>query len=298
MDAFLVLLNACLLGIAYGFAEESKMIDEVKEFDDILKEENALAVLFTQTCCTCTDCVEAEVLLGGMSKELEDNLGILVLRVKEPALKSRYGIKKVPALAFIRDNKTAIYDGQFEFEALYYWMQDNRQPLTTDLDDSNFEHLTQAATGATTGDWLVMFHDGTCCKSREQIHLEDAGIKLRGRVNVASVDIRIAPETTKRFKVSSCPHIIFFRHQKLYRFSLPDITSKTLRKFSEGFYKNSKAEVVPLPASFFDKLTDKTVSFLEHNQMVFIIILVVTIIFGTFLLIYSAFKPDPHTKTE
>ncbi|GFR16419.1 thioredoxin domain-containing protein [Trichonephila clavata] len=298
MDAFAILLNACILGIVYGFAEESKMIDEVKEFDNILKEENALAVLFTQACCICTECVEAEVLLGGMSKELEDNLAILVLRVKEQALKSRYGIKKVPALAFIRDNKTAIYDGQFEFDALYYWMQDNRQPLTVDLDDSNFEHLTQAATGATTGDWLVVFHDGTCCKNRELIHLEDAGIKLRGRVNVASLDTRIAPETVKRFKVSSCPHVIFFRHQKLYRFSLPDITSKTLRKFSEGFYKNSKAEVVPLPASFFDKLTDKTVEFIDQHQLTLIIVLVGTTACTALYLIYTLVKPNPHKKTE
>lgn len=26
------------------------------------------------------------------------------------------------------------------------------------LNDSNFEHLTQASTGATTGDWLVMMY--------------------------------------------------------------------------------------------------------------------------------------------
>jgi hypothetical protein len=26
------------------------------------------------------------------------------------------------------------------------------------LDDSNFEHLTQASTGATTGDWFVKFY--------------------------------------------------------------------------------------------------------------------------------------------
>merc|ERR1719247_777635 len=26
-----------------------------------------------------------------------------------------------------------------------------------DLDEQNFEHLTQAATGATSGDWLVLF---------------------------------------------------------------------------------------------------------------------------------------------
>lgn len=27
-----------------------------------------------------------------------------------------------------------------------------------ELTDASFEHLTQAATGATTGDWFIMFH--------------------------------------------------------------------------------------------------------------------------------------------
>lgn len=35
---------------------------------------------------------------------------------------------------------------------------DNKDPLVKELADDSFEHLTQAATGATTGDWLVMLY--------------------------------------------------------------------------------------------------------------------------------------------
>lgn len=32
----------------------------------------------------------------------------------------------------------------------------NKEPAVKELTDETFEHLTQAATGATTGDWFVM----------------------------------------------------------------------------------------------------------------------------------------------
>jgi len=41
-------------------------------------------------------------------------------------------------------------------EDLLSKIQRAQETAVKNLDDSNFEHLTQAATGATTGDWLVM----------------------------------------------------------------------------------------------------------------------------------------------
>lgn len=289
----------CIFLIHVQGAKNSEAQKEIDGFEKVLREESALAVLFTQPCCACTDCVEAEVLLGGMSKELEENLGVLVARLKEPALRSRYGVKKVPAMAYIRNNVTAMYDGKFEFDELYAWLQDNRFPATAELDDSSFEHLTQAATGATTGDWLVMFHDGNCCKNRELTHLETAGTKMRNKVNVASVNILKAPETAKRFKITSeCPHVILFRHQRLYRLSLPDVTSTTLRRFAEGFYKNSKAEKVPLPPSLFDKFRDKTIQFYIDNSFHVLVGLGISTVGLTLFLIISAVKPSPQQKPD
>ena len=45
---------------------------------------------------------------------------------------------------------------QVEADDLVPWMQQSRMVATQVLADSNFEHLTQASTGATTGDWFVM----------------------------------------------------------------------------------------------------------------------------------------------
>ena len=37
-----------------------------------------------------------------------------------------------------------------------------KEPGVQELTDSSFEHLTQAASGATTGHWLVMFFTSSC----------------------------------------------------------------------------------------------------------------------------------------
>lgn len=280
----------------------SEDYDEVEKFNEVMELESPIAVLFTQECCSCTDCVEAEVLLGGMSKELEDNLGTLVVRLKKPDLRSQYGVKSLPALVYIRKNKTASYDGAFEIDSLYAWFQENMEPVTVDLDDQSFEHLTQAATGATTGDWLVIFHDGSCCKNKELLYLENAGIKLRNKANVASVNIKEAPETAERFRIRQCPSILFFRHQKMYRFGLPDVTTTTLVRFATGFYKNSKAEYVPLSPSAFDKFTDKvaekTKQFYNDYWYSLLAILALTTASTTSLLICALLTPKSRTKKD
>ena len=86
--------------------------------------------------------------------------------------------------------------------------------LTTALRAQNFEHLTQAATGATSGDWLVKF-----CKSSVSrcSRVESTWAKLSAqlaaardakgmpRVNVASVDTTDSGWLTKRFGRSKRP---------------------------------------------------------------------------------------------
>lgn len=46
--------------------------------------------------------------------------------------------------------------GPVNDELILHTFSDNREPVVKELNDDTFEHLTQAATGATTGDWLVM----------------------------------------------------------------------------------------------------------------------------------------------
>jgi len=44
----------------------------------------------------------------------------------------------------------------FERDEVLTWMENNREQNSQILDSTNFEHLTQAATGATTGDWFIL----------------------------------------------------------------------------------------------------------------------------------------------
>jgi len=40
-------------------------------------------------------------------------------------------------------------------ELLIDLLLNNRDPIVKELNDNSFEHLTQASTGATTGDWFI-----------------------------------------------------------------------------------------------------------------------------------------------
>lgn len=41
-------------------------------------------------------------------------------------------------------------------EDIIEWVVESHELLSTELKDETFEHLTQASSGATTGDWLVV----------------------------------------------------------------------------------------------------------------------------------------------
>ena len=46
--------------------------------------------------------------------------------------------------------------GEWTSELISMWFSDSQESAVQDLTDDSFEHDTQAASGATTGDWLVL----------------------------------------------------------------------------------------------------------------------------------------------
>lgn len=91
-----------------------------------------------------------------------------------------------------------------------------------ELNDSNFEHLTQASTGMTTGSWFVLFKGDKCphCvnvkpefeKLAEDEDLRDKGIVL-GRVDVPSSLL-----TSSRFSIKRFPTLLYLHRSKLYAY--------------------------------------------------------------------------------
>lgn len=67
-----------------------------------------------------------------------------------------YSPTKEPAIVFFRHGVPLLYDGPIDGDAIYRKFEENKTPVIKELSDENFEHLTQASTGATTGDWFVL----------------------------------------------------------------------------------------------------------------------------------------------
>jgi len=46
-------------------------------------------------------------------------------------------------------------ESSLDADEVMSWIEENRKSFALSLNDDNFEHETQASTGATTGDWFV-----------------------------------------------------------------------------------------------------------------------------------------------
>lgn len=122
------------------------------------------------------------------------------------------------------------------------------------LDEKNFEHLTQAATGATSGDWLVLFCKESVPRcARVVATWEKMAISLaasreaRGqqRINVAIVDTKDSPWLTKRFGITSVPLVLLFKGGVMYSFHGGGFSIEKLQQFAERDYERSSRMLVP-----------------------------------------------------
>eukprot|EP00316_Scyphosphaera_apsteinii_P012674 CAMPEP_0119331294 /NCGR_PEP_ID=MMETSP1333-20130426/80290_1 /TAXON_ID=418940 /ORGANISM="Scyphosphaera apsteinii, Strain RCC1455" /LENGTH=226 /DNA_ID=CAMNT_0007340865 /DNA_START=46 /DNA_END=726 /DNA_ORIENTATION=- len=122
------------------------------------------------------------------------------------------------------------------------------------LDETNFEHLTQAATGATSGDWLVKFCkasvprcarvDSTWQKMAQQLAAsrESQGLP---RINVATVDTSESAWLTKRFGITSVPVVLLFKGGVMYSFHGGGFSVERLVQFAERDFERSSRMLVP-----------------------------------------------------
>jgi len=81
------------------------------------------------------------------------------------------------------------------------------------LNDNNFEHMTQASTGSTTGDWFVVFYTPSRMDRSLQIVLSDTADALQQQATVAVVDTHVNTMLAARFRVQSMPLRIVLIHR-------------------------------------------------------------------------------------
>ncbi|XP_026737374.1 thioredoxin domain-containing protein [Trichoplusia ni] len=261
-------LKVCFIVLLCSLVKSSTETLQTVSDDDLLeliREKEKLIVIFSKP--NCDKCVEFESHLDNLQDDFKKHLNAVSVKATNSHLARLYNPAKEPALVFFRHGVPLLFNGEPDENEIYGFFEKNQAPAVKELTDKIFEHITQAATGATTGDWFVMFY-GASCVECQRLHAvwESVGATLKGRINVARMDANLAGlNTAKRFRVTKLPSFLFFRLGKVYWFDLPMKDVKSFITFAQDWYKNSKGEPVPLLASPFDELVDWCVEMIKWS---------------------------------
>lgn len=266
------------------------------ELTNLIRGEKYVIVLFTKNDCDACDNLENELI--GLREDLVDSLNAWVVKTINSPLVRLYNPTKEPALVFFRHGVPLLYDGPVNDEEILHNFVSNKEPIVKELYDDNFEHLTQVATGATTGDWFVMFYSTDCVEcQRLQARWEAVGARLKTRLNVARVDKQArGGATARRFNVRQTPTFILFRLGNMYRYNLHKYDVSSLSSFAVDWYKNARTERVPVPKSPFDDFVQMIADFLMDNPLVWqaggagFVVLLLIVIFA------KIFRKSPKKK--
>lgn len=234
--------------------------------DDLVKlfhSHSNLVVLFSKK--DCETCDKLEDVLGNLKQEINDNLEAKVVKATGSQMVRLYSPTKEPAVVFFRHGVPFLYDGAANEDAMIGKLIQNKDPNVKELSDENFEHLTQASSGATTGDWFIMFYTSNCvdCQRLTAVWEAVAG-DLKTRMNVARIEKDGKGRTTAdRFLVKEVPAFIFLRQGKFYRYEIKKYDVKSFVTFAQEWYKNTSPEKVPVPQSPFDQIVEQAVHYLK-----------------------------------
>ena len=100
---------------------------------------------------------DMETELAGAREDLVETINAWVVKAINSKLKDMFNPQAEPQVVFFRKTSPVLYTGPADEEVLLETIMMYKDRCITDLTDTSFEHLTQVGTGATTGDWLVMF---------------------------------------------------------------------------------------------------------------------------------------------
>ncbi|CAK9823382.1 Thioredoxin domain-containing protein [Anthophora retusa] len=239
-----------------------------EELINLIQTEKYVVVLFTSKDCETCENYENEMI--HLREDLVNSLSAWVVKAVDSQLLLLYSTDKEPVLVFFRHGMPLLYDGPLNDEEILTMFIENKEPTVKELTDDTFEHLTQASSGATTGDWFIMFYSTDCVECVRMIaRWEAVGAKLKQKINVARIDkYTTGASTARRFNVLKAPEFIFFRHGKMYRYQIPKYDIKSFVSFAKEWYRNMRAEVVPVPQSPFDDLIQMIVNVLRENPWV------------------------------
>ncbi|XP_034665910.1 uncharacterized protein LOC117899762 [Drosophila subobscura] len=246
----LLFIILSVLGLSLGNVNGSDL-DRVDDTDliHLLSVEKNVVVLFTKQ--ICEGCLEYETAVSAIQNDLKETLGAAVVQAQDSNLVGVYDPNKEPALVYFRHGIPILYHGDIIEDQIIEFFNDNKEPAVKELSDENFEHLTQASTGATTGDWFIFFYSTDCvfCQRLYAIW-ESVGGKLRRKFNIARMNrLETGILTATRLGILESPEFIFIRQGKMYRYITKTYRPEDFVKFAETGYLETNSQKVPEPPS-------------------------------------------------
>ncbi|KAK3599777.1 hypothetical protein CHS0354_037263 [Potamilus streckersoni] len=265
-----VYLNWLLVNIVYSiwiFGQSSGDIVEVTPeiLDTFVKENRYVLLLFKSA--ECADCSEAADELEKVVPPETFSDAVVKSLSHNAELATHYGVSEFPKLVFFRQGTPVLYDGEkIVSSEVSAWLGLAEQEAVQILTDDTFEHLTQAATGATTGDWFVLFFKPSCPKCQQVFPaFESVAVRVKQRMNFATVDMETNKKLLERFKIEKCPTAILFRQGKMYEYEPEKYEPKAITSFVESWYTNVQAKPVPVEPTAFDRLTESIAMALKEQ---------------------------------
>lgn len=104
----------------------------------------------------CEDCDKYEDQLLNLKVDFKETMNAHIVKAYNSQMTKLYSPNKEPAVVFFRHGVPLLYSGAIHEDAIFQYFNDNQTPVVRELSDVNFEHLTQASTGSTTGDWFML----------------------------------------------------------------------------------------------------------------------------------------------
>ncbi|XP_036673277.3 thioredoxin domain-containing protein isoform X1 [Drosophila suzukii] len=248
LQFILIVVIGLSLGNAAG--QELRRVDDT-ELIQLLTGSSNVVVLFNKN--NCQRCLEYENVVTKIHPQLEETLSAIVVQSVDSNLVSIYDPSKEPALVFFRRGIPILYHGEINDDEILDFFNDNLEPAVKELSDDNFEHLTQASSGATTGDWFIFFSSAECTVCQRLYAVwESVGGKLKRKLNIARMNsLESGISTAKRLGALESPAFIFLRQGKMYKYSAKQYTPEAFVQFAEkGYLTQSHPQPVPeLPSA-------------------------------------------------
>ena len=120
------------------------------------------------------------------------------------------------------------------------------------LNDTTFEHQTQASTGMTTGSWLVFFKAQRCPHCNKLMpqyeKLSSDEELLEKGIVLAAMDVKDCPHVMNRFMIRGFPTLIYLHKKQLYEYN-GKRDYESLKEFVLSGFESVEAKSIPPPPS-------------------------------------------------